>query len=362
MEFDFLPLTASLDENSSRVLMMYTGGTIGMEQDTTTGYLVPFSFERMLSRLPDLLDMGITLDLLVAKQPIDSSNVSPADWITLAQTIKQYYEQYHAFVVLHGTDTMAYTASAMSYLLEGLSKPIVFTGAQLPISLRRSDGKENLMTALEIAIAREHNKPILQEVALYFGGKLIRGNRSKKVESNLFDAFQSENYPLLAEAGAQINFNKSALLRSGHTEFKVYDKLDTSIALLKIYPGINERQCRSLFEDSLYKAVLMETYGAGNTPTSLWFSACLQGYIKEGGIVLNVSQCPGGRVIQGKYATSKHLLDLGVVSGNDMTTESALSKLMFVLANSESKMKAIQMLGENLRGELSSFYPEKSFA
>lgn len=333
-----------------------------MEKDPLTGYLVPFSFERMIASLPELLDLGINIDLLVAKLPIDSSNVSPEDWINLAQVIYRYYNQYHAFVVLHGTDTMSYTASALSFLLDGLRKPVILTGAQLPISVRRSDAKENLITALEIAVLTERQEPLLQEVALFFGGKLIRGNRSKKVESNLFDAFESENFPLLAEAGVRINFNRQALFRTDKVTFKTYEKLETSVGLLKIYPGITEFQCKSLFDHEKYKGVVIESYGAGNTPTSAWFINSLKSFIAAGGIVLNVSQCPGGRVIQGKYATSKHMLELGVVSGNDMTSEAAISKLMFVLATASTRDEACQWLEENLRGELSVTNREMSFA
>jgi len=343
--------TATPDKPKSKVILIYTGGTFGMAHDRH-GVLVPFDFALILEHLPTLRNLSLELTVISFNNPIDSSNISPEHWQTIAKIIFENYEANDGFVVLHGTDTMAFTASALSFMLSGLTKPVILTGAQLPISEPRSDARENLITSLEIAAAKTNGKAVVPEVCIYFGDELIRGNRSKKTESMHFDAFQSENYPPLAKAGVKIEYNESAIHQSRSNEtLLLLDKLDTSLAILKLFPGITEATVKAVINIAGLKAIVLETYGSGNAPTTKWFIDLLKEAISKGLIVLNISQCPGGMVVQGKYETSKVLQEIGVLSGGDMTTEAALTKLMVLLGEYGSKEVKLK-IGKSIVGEL----------
>lgn len=342
--------TASPQQAQGSVLILYTGGTFGMTYDRR-GVLIPFNFSQILDHLPTLKNLALELTVISFDNPIDSSNIQPEHWQVLAKLISDNYERYDGFVVLHGTDTMAYTASALSFMLDGLSKPVVFTGAQLPISEPRSDARENLITALEVASAKKDGVALVPEVCIYFNYELLRGNRSKKVESMQFDAFDSGNYPPLAKAGVKIDYNFAVIRPSGKKSLQLFSEMDTNISILKLFPGIQERTVRSVLETPGLKAVIMETYGSGNAPTASWLLKLLQDAVRAGVLILNISQCPGGRVMQGRYETSRELQKIGVIGGNDMTTEAALTKLMVLLGEFGTE-KARDLIGEPLVGEL----------
>lgn len=316
------------------------------------GVLIPFDFSLILHELPSLKNLALELTVMSFDKPIDSSNIQPEHWQLLARIIHEHYATHDGFVVLHGTDTMAYTASALSFMLEGLSKPVVFTGAQLPISEPRSDARENLITALEVASAKSDGRALVPEVCLYFDYELLRGNRSKKVESMQFDAFDSGNYPPLAKAGVKIDYNFS-VIRSvpPDSSLRVLSKVDTHISILKLFPGISELTIRQILDTPELKALILETYGAGNAPTSSGLLKNLRTAIAGGLLVLNISQCPGGRVIQGKYETSKELQQIGVIGGADMTTEAAVTKLMVLLGEFGIE-KTKKLISESMAGEL----------
>ena len=338
---------------SASILIVYTGGTLGMVYDEK-GTLVPFDFGKIRENIPLLKKFNLKLTVISFSDPIDSSNISLDNWIDIGTIILENYQRYDGFVVLHGTDTMAYTASALSYMLNGLAKPVIFTGAQLPLGAMRSDARENLYTALEIASARKNGRPLVQEVCIFFNSLLLRGNRSKKVRSSHFGAFKSENYPILAQAGVIIDFNEPALLkpRLDHGKLKLHTHFDDSITIIKLFPNLNETMLERMLTIPGLRGAVMETYGSGNAPTDPWFLNCLSKAIKKGMIIFNVSQCVGGKVIQGRYATSKQLEDIGVVSGNDITTEAAVTKLMFVLGDENSIKKVKKKLILPISGEM----------
>jgi L-asparaginase len=332
-------------------MIIYTGGTFGMTYDAT-GVLVPFDFSLILSQLPALRNLFLDLTVISFDVPIDSSNIMPDHWKMIGNIIFENYEAQDGFVVLHGTDTMSFTASALSFMLQGLSKPVIFTGAQLPITEPRSDARENLITSLEIASARKEGKPIVPEVCIYFDYELLRGNRSKKVESMHFDAFESGNYPSLAKAGVKIDYNYAVIHEPlpGAT-LNLKQKFDTNISILKLFPGITQKTVQSILNTPDLKALVLETYGSGNAPSVQWFIQCMKEAISTGLIVLNVSQCPGGMVIQGRYETSKALSEIGVISGGDITMEAAVTKLM-VLLGQHDYATVKHLINKPLAGEM----------
>lgn len=343
--------TASPKKARARVLIIYTGGTFGMSYDKD-GVLTPFSFEYILDQLPTLKSLALDITAVSFETPIDSSDINPEHWQLISSVIYDQYEDHDGFVVLHGTDTMAYTASALSFMLDGLRKPVVFTGAQLPISEPRSDARENLITALDIASARDNDDPIIPEVCIYFDYELLRGNRSKKVESMQFDAFDSGNYPPLAKAGVKIDYNFSVIRTPSTTNaLNLRATFETNIAILKLFPGIHKNVVSAIVNAPGLKAIILETYGSGNAPTLSWLLEYLEDAINRGIIIVNISQCPGGRVVQGRYETSKKLQQIGVISGADMTTEAAVTKLMLLIGE-YGPSNAKTMIGVSLAGEL----------
>lgn len=343
-----------MKKEKAKVLLIYTGGTVGMVQDEKTGVLKPFSLESIIDYIPELSRFGFRIDGYTFEPPIDSSNMKPEIWIQLADIIGKNYTEYDGFVVLHGSDTMAYTASALSFLLENLGKPVILTGSQLPVNVLRSDARENLVTSIEIAAAKENGKPKVPEVCIYFEYRLYRGNRTYKHNAENFEAFNSSNYPELATAGVHIKYNEQFIAKPSSKKIIIHRSLDTNIAVVKLFPGINPLVMESIFNTKGLKAVVLETYGTGNAPTAKAFLQPIATAIKKGIIVLNVTQCRAGAVQQGRYETSTELKKTGVIGGNDMTTETALTKLMFLFGENYPLAAIKKLLQQSLRGELTA--------
>ena len=340
-------------ENEEGILLIYTGGTIGMEKDPDTGSLRPFDFADISEKIPELQRFGFTIDTIQFKSPVDSSDIHPGFWIELAEIIEGNYDHYRGFVFLHGTGTMAYSASAMSFMLENLSKPVIFTGAQLPLGVLRTDGKENIITSVEIAAAMEKGAPVVPEVCIYFESKLYRGNRTTKVNAEHFNAFQSANYPYLAKAGVDLVFNREFILYPEKTEpLVVHRKFSDQLTIIKLFPGINRKYMDSVLNIENLRAVILETYGAGNAPSEEWFMKRIRKASERGINVLDVTQCSRGSVELGRYHTSRTLLESGVVSGYDITTEAATTKLMILMAQDLSNEEIKMLLNKSLKGEI----------
>jgi len=335
-----------------KVLLVYTGGTIGMMQDVSSKQLKPFDFKHLTDQIPELSRLNVELSSVSFEKPIDSSNMHPEVWVKLARLIEKNYDKYDGFVVLHGSDTMSFTASALSFMLENLGKPVVLTGSQLPIGIIRTDGKENLITAIEIAAAQDEDGPIVPEVCIYFEYQLYRGNRTHKFNSEHFQAFQSPNYPTLAEAGVHIKYNKQAISPKAEKKLRVHYLLDATIAILKIFPGITQHVVEAIVQIKGLKGLIIETYGAGNASTEKWFINCLKQAVDNGLVIFNVTQCNAGGVEQGKYETSAELEKIGIIGGADITTEAAVAKFMYLIANSDSKKEVKKLLATPLRGEM----------
>ena len=336
------------------LLLIYTGGTIGMVQDAKSKHLKPFDFGQITDYIPELPKLGINLTTHSFEHPIDSSNMVPMVWIRLATLIQQQYNRYDGFVILHGSDTMAYTASMLSYLLENLNKPVILTGSQLPLGIIRTDGKENIITSIEIAAAKDkRGRALVPEVCIYFEFKLYRGNRTHKYNAEQFKAFQSANFPPLAEAGVAISYHPNAILPTPKKPLVVYTRIDTNVAGLKLFPGITPQVVEAVLQIKGLKAIVLETFGSGNAPSAPWLLALLQAAIKRQVVIVNVTQCNAGSVVQGKYETSSGLKQIGVVGGGDMTFEAAITKLMFLLGQNLSYSQLKKQLATSLRGELS---------
>jgi L-asparaginase len=336
------------------ILIIYTGGTIGMQRDSETGALVPVDFDNISKEIPALEDYNISINSWSFESPIDSSDMSPSSWIKIAEVIEDQYEHYDGFVILHGSDTMAYTASAMSFMLENLNKPVIFTGSQLPMGMLRTDGRDNFIASILIASEKEDETPKVPEVAIYFENQLFRANRTFKYNAENFMAFRSGNYPELAKAGINIEYNDKYIAKPNFKKLKVHKNLETNIALLHLYPGITEEAVKAVLDINNLQGVVIKSFGAGNAPTSDWFIKSIRSAIDKGIQVVNVSQCHEGRVEMGKYQTSLELERMGVISGRDLTTESALTKMMYLLGRRLPVETFRSLFQTSLRGEISS--------
>lgn len=340
----------------SSILLIYTGGTIGMKVDPVLQALTPFDFSQILEEVPELSKYAYRIDSYTFDPLIDSSDVEPSLWISLVSLIEEKYEEYDGFVILHGTDTMAYSASALSFMIENLTKPVIFTGSQLPIGTPRTDGKENLISSVEIAAAKDSDgHALVPEVCICFDNMLMRGNRSRKINSDHFRAFRSENFPPLAEAGINIKYNTSLILYPASWEARpiFHKEMDTRVSILKIHPGITPQVVRNILCGIETRAVIIETYGAGNAPSKEWFLSIIREASEMGKILLNVTQCIAGSVNMDIYATGKSLKEAGVMNGYDSTTESALAKLFYLLGIFKTNDEVKDALEINLRGEIS---------
>ena len=342
-----------MPENITSVLIIYTGGTIGMVENSKTGSLEPFNFHHLLDKVPELRQLGFSISTVQFEPPIDSSEIEPDSWVKLVHIIADNYDLFDGFVVLHGTDTMAYTASALSFMLENLSKPVILTGSQLPIGMLRTDGKENLITAIEIAAAKyPDGTAIVPEVCIFFENHLLRGNRTTKINAENFNAFRSYNYPALATAGIHIKYEYDRIRKADPSiPMHPHYVFDTNVIILTLFPGIQENIVRTVLNTPGLKAVALKTYGSGNAPQKPWFIRLLKEATQRGIVIVNISQCQTGMVEMARYETGLHLLDAGVISGYDSTAESVLTKLMFLLGHNMSPREIRNEMSRPIAGE-----------
>jgi L-asparaginase len=354
----FFPLKSTNNTKSmvkrQKILLIYTGGTIGMVTNPKTGALHPVDFEHIVREVPELNRLGVVMDSVTFDPVIDSSDMNPEIWARLANLIREKYHNYDGFVILHGTDTMSYTASALSFMLQNLSKPVILTGSQLPIGLIRTDGKENLITAIEIASAYDENGAIVPEVAIYFETKLYRGNRTTKHNAEYFNAFSSDNYPPLAQAGIKIHYNRDAIHYGIEGDFAINTNMDRNVLVLRIFPGMMNEILESVCTIPNIKGIVLETFGSGNAPTNPGFARILRQTCERGVVIVNVSQCRAGSVNMNSYDAGVGLQEAGVVSGYDSTTEAAVAKLMFLLGNYSDHNEIIEKLKKSISGEINT--------
>lgn len=339
-------------ESERSVLIIYTGGTIGMFQDAETGILAPFNFDHLQEQIPEINQLPTKVSAISFEPPIDSSNMNLEHWKHLAEIVFDNYELYDGFVILHGSDTMAYTASALSFMFDNLAKPVILTGSQLPIGVVRTDGKENFITAVEIASDYRNGQPLVPEVAIYFEYHLYRGNRTYKYNAEHFEAFHSPNYPSLAEAGVHIKYNLDAIRKPSVEKFVIDTRMQNDVAVLSLFPGISEHIIEAALNIPDNKLLIIRTYGSGNAMTAPWFLEALEKAIDRGLMIVNVSQCQGGGVLQGRYETSSHLERMGIISGSDMQIEAAITKSMHLIGKGLSGGEFALAFRQNLRGEV----------
>ncbi len=343
------------NQSRPRILIIYTGGTIGMIENPVTRSLQPFDFTHLIDNVPKIRKLDYDIENIQFNPPIDSSDMSPQHWVDIARHIETNYDRFDGFVVLHGTDTMAYTASALSFMLENLHKPVIITGSQLPIGEVRTDGEENLITALQIAAATDMmGEPMVREVAILFENYLWRGNRSTKMSADNFNAFKSNNYPSLAKIGLGIHFNEEALWRvQAKRPLKVQYELDTAVMFLDLNPGITEAVLRHQLSTPGIKGIVLKTFGAGNAPTYAWFTEAVKEAVERDIVILNVTQCVNGGVHAKMYMSGNQLASTGVVSGHDITSEAAITKMMYLFGLGLSTAEVRRYLECSLCGEVS---------
>lgn len=342
------------NQEKPSILLIYTGGTIGMMRNAETGALENFNFEHLLRHVPELKQFNLNISSQTFDPPIDSSDMRQEHWAKIVEIIYNNYNLFDGFVVLHGTDTMAFTASALSFMLEGLNKPVILTGSQLPIGVLRTDGKENLLTAIEIAAAKNADgTPIVPEVCIFFNQKLMRGNRCTKISAESFDAFSSNNYPVLAKAGLEIQYDyKQILPYNPEARLVPHYELDSDIIIFSLFPGIKPDIIKNVLTNNSLKGIIFRTFGSGNAPQEEWLVDALTEATRQGKIIVNITQCSTGSVKMHLYETGLQLLESGIISGADLTVEAALTKLMFLLGKRLPHSEIRSEMRRNICGEL----------